>query len=163
MSDLQTKLGGSLNKIQDSLQQGKQKLQTVQEMSQFKKEIQDFSETRGSLILKLGEDAYQKIRTGELQDQKLHEYVNEITKLDKQIYHAQKELENLIQKGTARACSNCGGTIDSNDKFCGFCGQKQEIPTTLNSQIELTVCPTCEEQIPVDVHFCQCCGSRSAL
>jgi hypothetical protein len=29
MSDLQTRLGGGLNKIQDSLQQGKQKLQTA--------------------------------------------------------------------------------------------------------------------------------------
>ncbi|WP_042354140.1 zinc ribbon domain-containing protein [Bacillus rubiinfantis] len=162
MSDLQAKLGGSLNKIQDSLQQGKQKFQAVQEMGQYKKEIQDISEARSSLILKLGEETYQKIRTGELQDVKLRDYVLEIAKLDSQIYRAQKALEELNQKGATKTCSNCGGTIDSSDKFCGFCGEKQETPAELNGQIELVSCPTCEEQIPANSSFCPCCGSRLA-
>ena len=33
MSELQTKIGGGLNKIQGSLQQGKQKIQVAQETS----------------------------------------------------------------------------------------------------------------------------------
>ncbi|MCM3568997.1 zinc ribbon domain-containing protein [Neobacillus mesonae] len=163
MSDLQTKLGGGLNKIQDSFQQGKQKLQTVQEMSQFKKEIQDISESRSSLILRLGEEAYRKIRTGELQDSKLREFTADIAKLDSQIYQAQKALDSLNQKGATKTCSNCGGTIDREDKFCGFCGQKQETPASSNDQTELISCPACEEQIPANGSFCPCCGSRLAL
>lgn len=163
MSNLQTKLGGSINKIQDSLQQGKQKFQTVQEMSQYKKEIQDISAARSSLILKLGEEAYQKIRTGELSDSKLHGYVVEIANLDSQIYQAQKALEELNQKSATKTCTNCGATIDHDDKFCGYCGQKQETATDMNRQAELVICPTCEEQIPANGSFCPCCGSRLVL
>ncbi|MGG1397300.1 zinc ribbon domain-containing protein [Bacillus salipaludis] len=162
MSDLQTKLGGSINKIQDSLQQGKQKLQTAQEISQLKRDIQEISEARSSLILKLGEDTYRRIRTGELQDPNLREYILDIAKLDSQIFKGQKALDVLNQKSQSQACSNCGGTIENGDKFCGHCGQKQEDPHDVNDQTQLLACPTCEEQIPANARFCPCCGSHLA-
>lgn len=163
MSDLQTKLGSGLNVLQDSLQQGKQKLQTAQEISQYKKLINDHSEARADLVLKLGEDAYRKIRSGELQDQKLREYFLEIAEIDRRIFNAQKTLEQLNQKSTAGTCSNCGNPITPEDKFCGSCGQKQELPAELNKQVNMGTCPTCEEQIPADANFCACCGSRLVL
>ena len=163
MSDLQTKLGGGLNKLQDSLQQGKQKLQTVQEISQFKKEIQEFSELRSDLILKLGEDTYRKLRLGDLQDPQLHEYFHSIAELDRKIFNTQKSLESLDQKSSTTICTTCGASLSAEDKFCGSCGQKQEERTNLSDQTQLAVCPTCEEQIPADANFCACCGSRLAL
>lgn len=163
MSDLQTRLGGGLNIIQDSLQQGKQKLQTAQEISQYKKEIQDLSESRSDFILKLGEDAYRKIRTGELEDQQLREYLLDIGELDRKIFKAQHALELLNQKNETKTCSNCGAAIENGDKFCGSCGQKQEDQNVLNDQTQLTGCSVCEEQIPVSAKFCPCCGTRQVL
>lgn len=163
MSDLQTKLGGGINKIQDSLLQGKQKLQTVQEMSQYKKEIQDLSDSRCSLILKLGEMAYRKIRTGELVDSELRDNFLDISELDQKIFKSQNALEILSEKSETCTCSFCGAVIENGDKFCGSCGQKQEEKNMLSNQNELSACPSCEEQIPVSSNFCPCCGCRQIL
>jgi RNA polymerase subunit RPABC4/transcription elongation factor Spt4 len=163
MSDLQTRLGGGLNKIQDSLQQGKQKLQTAQEISQYKKEIQDLSESRGDLILRLGEDTYRKIRTGEILDNHLREYFLSIAELDRKIFKAQNALEILSQKSETQTCTHCGAIIENGDKFCGSCGQKQEEKNVLTDQTQLAICPACEEQIPTTAKFCPCCGSRQVL
>lgn len=163
MSDLQTKLGGGLNMLQDSLQQGKQKLQVVQEISQFKKVINEHSENRASLLLKLGEDAYKKIRSGELQDSQLRDYFLEIAAIDHKIFNAQKTLEQLNQKSNAGSCTHCGSPITPDDKFCGSCGQKQEQTTASEQTTQMVACPTCEEQIPAEAKFCACCGSRMVL
>ncbi len=163
MSDLQTRLGGGLNKIQDSLQQGKQKLQTAQEISQYKKEIQELSESRSDLLLKLGEDAYRKIRTGELQDNQLREYFLTIAELDRKIFRFQNALEDLSQKTATQTCSQCGAVIENGDKFCGSCGSPQEDKTVQSDPSQMAVCPACEEQIPATANFCPCCGSRQVL
>lgn len=163
MSDLQTKLGGGLNKLQDSLQQGKQKLQTAQEISQYKKEIQELLESRCDLILKLGEDTYRKIRANEIQDQQLREYLLDIAQLDVKVFKAEKALDLLIQKNASSTCSSCGTTLNGDDKFCGSCGQKQEERTALTNLAQMVICPTCEEQTPTDATFCSCCGSRLVL
>lgn len=43
MSNLQSKLGEGLSKFQGGIEQGKQKLQVVQEINRLKKEISDAS------------------------------------------------------------------------------------------------------------------------
>ncbi|MEH7083023.1 zinc ribbon domain-containing protein [Neobacillus drentensis] len=163
MSDLQTKLGGGLNLLQDSLQQGKQKLQTVQEVSQFKKLIQEHAEKRAELLLHLGEVAYQKIRTGKLESPELGQFFLKIAELDQRIFQAQKALEQLNKKEHAWGCSNCGSQITANDKFCGSCGQRQEQLASGIESMETIVCSTCEEQVPSQASFCACCGSRLAV
>ncbi|MFF2446494.1 zinc ribbon domain-containing protein [Neobacillus sp. NPDC058068] len=163
MSDLQTKLGGGLNMLQDSLQQGKQKLQVAQEISQYRKLVQENSERRADLLLKLGEDTYRRIRTGDVQDPQLREYVLKIAELDRGIFQTQKALEQLNRKSDTWACSNCGTQIGANDKFCGSCGQIQEPIAIGNDTEETAVCPTCEEQVPAQAKFCACCGSRMVL
>ncbi|MGQ0512813.1 hypothetical protein ACT453_00945, partial [Bacillus sp. D-CC] len=40
MSDLQTKLGSGMNKLQEGIEQGKMKLQVAQEIAQLKKGMQ---------------------------------------------------------------------------------------------------------------------------
>lgn len=163
MSDLQTKIGGGLNILQDSLQQGKQKLQTVQEISQLKKLIQENDEKRANLIFQLGEDTYRKIRSGELQDPQLRKYFLEIAEIDRNIFQGQASLEQIKQKADTRECSNCGASIGADDKFCGVCGQQQAEPLLLKDSSQLATCPTCEQSIPLQAKFCPCCGSRLSL
>ncbi|WP_066067119.1 zinc ribbon domain-containing protein [Neobacillus soli] len=163
MSDLKTKLGGGLNILQDSVQQGKQKLQTAQEISQYRKLVQENSERRANLLLQLGEQTSQKIRTGELKDLQLRDYVLKIAELDRQIFQTQSALEQLNRKSDSWACSKCGSQIGVDDKFCGSCGQQQEPIATGNDTVETAVCPTCEEQVPAQGNFCACCGSRLVL
>ncbi|MDZ5472038.1 zinc ribbon domain-containing protein [Bacillus sp. 31A1R] len=162
MSDLQTKLGGGINKIQDSLQQGKQKLQIAQEISQYNKLISETAEKRAEVIFKLGETIYRKIRSGEIQDSDLHNIGKEVVEYDQTIYKAQVMLAQLKMKTEHNSsCSGCGTSLTSDDKFCGSCGQKVE-RVEVTEVAEMAACPTCEEQVPVNGAFCSCCGNRLA-
>jgi hypothetical protein len=98
VSDLQTKLGDSLHLLQDSLKQGKQEPHTVQEASQFKRLIQETSERRAEMLLQLGEQTYQKIRTGNLENPELGQFFLQIAELDQRIFLAQKALEQINMK-----------------------------------------------------------------
>jgi membrane protease subunit (stomatin/prohibitin family) len=160
VSDIQTKIGGGLNKLQGSLQQGKQKLQTVQEISQYRKVIQENGEKRASIILALGEAAFKKMRAGELQDVELHELTQKVLQFDQEIFKAQKAVEKLARQAKQEnGCPSCGATVTENDKFCGSCGQKVEAVNELVDE-ETEQCRVCEEEIPVSSKYCICCGTQ---
>lgn len=163
MSDLQSKLGEGLNKIQGSLQHGKQKIQTVQEISGYKKVIQEKAEARANLLLRLGEETYKKIRSGEIKDDSLNEFLTNIASFDKDIYQAQKSIESLNLITESRSCKNCGTQVSNDDKFCGSCGQVQEMASVNMDQQEMVACPVCEEKIPSKSEFCVCCGVHVGL
>lgn len=160
MSELQTKLGGGLNMLQGSLQQGKQKLQIAQEISQQKKLINENAEKKAELLLKMGEMVYKKIRTGEIADGQLDTVAKEIIQFDQRIYQSQQTLAQLNMSSQQRqSCTSCGGPITTDDKFCGACGQKVE-HAQATTRIETEACPVCEADVPVNTAFCVCCGNQ---
>ncbi|KYD05519.1 zinc ribbon domain-containing protein [Heyndrickxia sporothermodurans] len=162
MSDLQTKLGGGMNILQDSLQQGKQKLQTAQEISQLKKLVQENMTKRAELILQLGESVYRLHREGEIIQSEFSDITQSIVALDKMIFNAQKSIELQSKKNQIAHKCQCGASISENDKFCGVCGTKVEI----QSEVDLgstIVCQSCEEEIPETSSFCKCCGMKVAI
>lgn len=160
MSELQAKLGGGLNKIQDSLQQGKQKIQTAQEIGQYRKIIQESGSIRGQALMQLGEEVYRKIRSGELHSENFSSSISSITESDVKIYQAQSAISLLNQKsGVEHACSTCGTAVTEADKFCGSCGSPVEI-SVQEEAAETAVCPSCEQQIPAHASFCTCCGTH---
>jgi hypothetical protein len=158
MSDLQAKLGGGLNKLQDGIQQSKNKLQTAQEISQYKKAIQEKRLTRSNLILKLGEELYEKMRKGLIEESMFNQPAEEILRIDMEIYSAQNRLSELNDKNLSQGSTcECGAAVGEADKFCGGCGKsviaavKQTEPTK--------ECQVCETPNPVSSKFCGCCGS----
>ena len=156
MSEFQTKIGGGLNKIQDSLQQGKHKLQVAQETSQFRKKVQVHAQTRAKLMIELGETAYRKIRSNELEDGELLKSAEDIAKHDKEMFKAQKMISVLTSQTQDSENCICGSPISSDMKFCGSCGQKVEIVAT--SMEEEKFCGFCQEGIPMSARYCTCCG-----
>ncbi|WP_100401601.1 zinc ribbon domain-containing protein [Bacillus sp. FJAT-42315] len=160
MSDLQTKLGGGLNKIQDGLQFGKQKIQIVQEVSQLKKLIQESNLERNELLIQLGEEVYKKIRMKELSNENWSTKVAALSIVDLKIYQAQQAITEINKASVQQnACPNCQNPITSEDKFCGSCGTKVEQEKPVDN-IETVDCTICEEQIPISSKFCPCCGTQ---
>lgn len=160
MNDLQNKIGGGLNKLQDSLQQGKQKFQIAQELNQFKKVIQDAGMKRAELILQLGEEVYQKLRSGEVHEPKLIDIAQSIMSLDHQIYQSQRSIEDLSQNTESGfTCKGCGASVTSLDKFCGACGSPI-VREEVREDVEKIACSACEESIPASANFCSCCGNK---
>ncbi|UNL84810.1 zinc ribbon domain-containing protein [Priestia koreensis] len=159
MNDLQSKLGGGLNKIQDSLQQGKQKLQTVQEISQQKKIIQEASSKRALLLIQAGEEVYRKVRNGDIQNEELKERFTLLIELDQRIYNAQQMILNLNQESSdSMSCTSCGSAVTVNDKFCGSCGTKVVIPSI--EELDMKTCHACDQAVPANTQFCSCCGTK---
>ncbi|MEH6942734.1 double zinc ribbon domain-containing protein [Bacillus sp. JJ722] len=160
MSDLQSKLGGGINRIQDSLQQGKQKLQTAQEVSQLNKLLQGKLDERGLAIFKLGEEVYKKIRKQEFQDQELAAITEQLERYDHEIYSIQAKLSELSNNnGDGQVCPSCQVTINHTDKFCGGCGAPVNNKTT-DKETDTVPCQKCEVSVPTTASYCGCCGSK---
>ncbi|MED2975026.1 zinc ribbon domain-containing protein [Fictibacillus sp. B-59209] len=161
MSDLQAKLGDGLTKIQGSLQQGKQKLHTAQEVGQLRKTGAEASAKRLELIVGLGEEVYSLIRKGEFVPAHLSRMAEEIQVQDTAIFQVNRTIEELNRKNTdgGYSCS-CGAPVSSADKFCGSCGKPVVIPNQNSEQYTLQ-CRTCSEMIPSGSEYCGCCGNKT--
>ena len=158
LSTIQTKIGGGLNKIQDTLQQGKQKMQTVQEASQIRQAIDQLRQKRLESIVDLGNEIHKKVRLGSFHDEEFVGISSQIERVDKEIFALAKNLEQLQrEESQSNHCSNCKNPIQSSDKFCGSCGNAVNIETKVEE--ETKVCLQCDEDIPETAAFCPCCGT----
>ena len=156
---IQTKIGGGLNKLQDTIQTGKQKMQVVQETSQVKTEMEQMRQERMKLIIQLGNDIHLKIRKGLEKDENLLQLSGLVERLDKEIYAKAKQLEQLKaqQASDTASCSGCKNPIHPTDKFCGHCGEAVAQQQT-SEDLVLRTCKNCETNITESAAFCPCCG-----
>lgn len=159
MSDLQTKIGGGISKLQDGLQQGKNKLQTAQEVSQLRKAASDAATNRAKIIRQLGEIAYRLVRKGDVQHSELNEQAERIIQYDLELYQANKELELQLRRESNGQTCECGATVSEEDTFCGSCGNKVQVPEP--TPVSTVPCTSCQENIPEGAQFCGCCGTKN--
>ena len=159
MSDLQTKIGGGLSRIQDGLQQGKNKLQTAQEVSQLRKTASDAATNREKIIKQLGELAYRLVRKGDIQHTELYEQAERVIQYDIELYHANRDLEIQLRKESNGQTCECGATVSEEDTFCGSCGKKVDVPEP--PSVPTNTCIKCQESIPEVAQFCGCCGTKN--
>ena len=159
MNEVQNKLGGGLNKIQDSLQQGKQKLQHAQEMNQLLSSQNVLREKRFEQVVKIGELTLQELHTGHSSKEKIYELKNSIQDLDQQIYSYGQKLEEFRkQQDNGHSCPKCGNGVSDQDKFCGSCGERVVIPV----EQELTkTCGVCHTFVTDEAVYCPCCGHQT--
>ncbi|EIT86250.1 hypothetical protein A374_06611 [Fictibacillus macauensis ZFHKF-1] len=160
MSDLQSKVGDGLTKIQGSLQTGKQKLQTAQEMGQLRKRSSEAAAKRMESIVALGEEVYNLMRKGEILLPTLTGHVEGIQAHDRVIYEVNQTLAAMNAKPADTSKCQCGAPLQPTDKFCGSCGQKVQIPDATTEQAFTLQCPTCTEMIPSGSAYCGCCGHK---
>lgn len=157
MNEVENKLGGSLNKIQDSLQQGKQKLQNAQEMNQLHSSQIKLREKRFEQVVKIGELTLQDLHTGRSSLERIHELKDSIREIDQQIYMHGQKLEDFRKQHTdGFSCPKCGNTVSEQDKFCGSCGERVVIPVNQEVTKECIVCST---QVVEEALYCPCCGN----
>ena len=65
-----------------------------------------------------------------------------------------------MKVGLVMQCSNCGGVIQKDDKFCAHCGSKTEGHGENHSENNLErKCPACSEVVGENDQFCMNCGS----
>ncbi|RSL35379.1 zinc ribbon domain-containing protein [Salibacterium salarium] len=161
MSDIQTKIGGGVNKLQDSIKSGKQKLQNAQEVSQHRRIVQEASEKRSMEIHKIGEIIYKRNRLEEETDSELHANIAKIKELDIIMYQAQQKIEEFQQQEVeGRVCPECHTSVSEVDKFCGSCGTEIPMPTPTDDKTK--ECHSCEQEIVATAAFCTCCGTKQS-
>ena len=157
MSTLQSKMGDGLNIIQDTLQQGKQKVATVQEVAQIKQQLELLRQKRMEQLLSLGNIIHKEIRQGRLADPAYAEISRAITQIDMQVYELAKSLELLKQQEESKnQCPACKKPVGEKDKFCGVCGET--LPVFESVVVNEISCTHCEMLIPEESTFCPCCG-----
>lgn len=158
MENLQSKFQKGLSSVQKGLEEGKNKFQTSQEVINLRNQVEENQEIRTSLILSLGELAYEKIRNNELKDETVDSIGEKILELDKNIFDLLKIIEEKTKEDSSYVCE-CGTSLTLEDKFCKSCGKKVEIPTT-NVDEEKIICNRCKSQISISSKYCNCCGMK---
>jgi hypothetical protein len=154
-------LGEGLSKFQGGIEQGKLKLQTVQEINKIKKEMHDVSVKKSKILLEVGQKVYKKIRNQELHDQELIELTSKLTELDHALYGGSRKILELKSHPDQNVtiCTSCETPNELDAKFCGGCGAKVE------KAIEPAAgagdaCASCSEPLTADAHYCHCCGTK---
>ncbi|UCZ52729.1 zinc ribbon domain-containing protein [Bacillus shivajii] len=158
MSDLQSKMGEGLSKLQGGIEQGKQKLQTAQQIHKLKQEQQKITNEKADLLLQLGEEVYRNIRRGDNEKTPYENQVNSIVERDHSLYQLGLQVEELQAQQEEHRCE-CGSAVQETDKFCGSCGKEVQQPSAENDE-EQKVCPTCETENNGSHAFCVCCGMK---
>ncbi|MCI0767784.1 zinc ribbon domain-containing protein [Bacillus sp. TL12] len=159
MSDLQTKLGSGMNKLQEGIEQGKMKLQVAQEIAQLKKEIQVQLHKKTEVLLELGQQVYVQMRDTGVKEGALKQLVAPIQEFDILIYQARKRIVELQKQQGEKATCECGGSLSISDKFCGSCGKPNPM-LAVESSVEKVACISCNEHIATESIFCPVCGIK---
>ncbi|MBY0596686.1 zinc ribbon domain-containing protein [Bacillus bingmayongensis] len=159
MSDLQTKLGSGMNKLQEGIEQGKMKLQVAQEIAQLKKEIQVQLHKKTEVLLDLGQKVYVQLRDTGVKEESLKQLVAPIQAFDVAIYQARKRIVELQKQQGEKVTCECGGSLSISDKFCGSCGKPNPMLAVETSE-EKIACVSCNERIAKDSIFCPVCGIK---
>lgn len=159
MSDLQTKLGSGMNKLQEGIEQGKMKLQVAQEIAQLKKEIQVQLQKKTEVLLDLGQKVYVELRDSGVNEAELKQLVTPIQAFDVAIYQARKRIVELQKQQGEKATCECGGSLSINDKFCGSCGKPNPMLAVESSE-EKVACVSCNEHIAKNSIYCPVCGIK---
>ncbi|ANS73972.1 hypothetical protein AWM70_04800 [Paenibacillus yonginensis] len=160
MNNFQNLLGEGLSKLQGGIENGKQKLQTVQEINALNKSANDLVKTKSKILSELGQLAYFKIRAGQISDSEMLELIQNLAQIDQKIYTSLKQLTELkALKQQNNTCGNCGNITDSTDKYCGTCGSKMDIQDEVHNSVD-RVCNNCGEFIPLNAKYCPCCGIK---
>ena len=164
-TNLQSKLGEGLSKFQGGIEQGKLKLQTVQEVNKLKKDIHDTSIQKSKILLELGQKVYKKIRIGEIQDHELIELTSTLVEMDHRIYSTSKRVSELSSQNSQDQdiiCPACETANDLDSKYCGGCGIKVEKAIEIKPE-STSGCMHCGEHITGDAKYCHCCGKKVAI
>lgn len=127
----------------------------IKEIDRLNKSIEDTSLRKEEVLLDLGIFIYQKVREGLLNNNEINEKCKPIIGFDHVIYDAKLKVEELKKQMEPIKCS-CGATLKSEDRFCGKCGQKVDIPVDNKEYIECEICLS-----PIDKYskYCPCCGT----
>lgn len=161
-NDLQSRLGEGLSKVQGGIEQGKLKLQVLQDINMFKKAVGDASVRKSMLLIEMGQMTYGRLRSndGPEEDRKVVTMAQEIVELDKKIYAASKRIRELSQPVSNGVSCPCGAVNGETDNFCGGCGKQIDRAPVLDES-NMCICTSCDSSIPLEANFCPCCGSKA--
>ena len=128
----------------------------VREIDKLNKSVEDASLRKEEALLELGIFIYKKVREGLLDNEEINEKCESIIGFDHVIYDSKVKIDKFNKQLQGIKCS-CGAILTPEDRFCGKCGQKVEIPVDNTEYIE---CKRCLSNIDKTSTYCPCCGIK---
>ena len=128
----------------------------MKEIDRLNKSVEDANLRKEEALLNLGILVYQKVREGLLDNEEINEKCESIIGFDHVIYDSKVKIDKFNKQLQGIKCS-CGAILTPEDRFCGKCGQKVEIPVDNTEYIE---CKRCLSNIDKTSTYCPCCGIK---
>lgn len=158
MDNLGSKFQKGFSNVQKGIEDGKNKIQTSQEVLALKEEVRVFEEKRSSIIIDLGELTYKRIRENQIKEEALNNIALEILGLDKEIFSLLQIIEEKSKKEKDLQCE-CGSELTASDRFCKECGKKVELAVKKQS-LHMVICERCQTENTAENNYCNCCGLK---
>ncbi len=155
MADLKETVNEGLAKVQGGIENSKKKLESTRELNVLRQELSALLAEKGKMYFKMGQHVHLLVRRGDIENETLVNFKEEIKNLDKKIWRIQGEID-AHSKEIGGRCDSCGKELDMGSNFCTSCGAKVSRPEESNQV--LAVCSHCEEEVMTAANFCQCCG-----
>lgn len=131
-------------------------LDKLKQIEELNNTIKDINSKKAKAILELGIYVYQLLRDGAIKDEDIDKKCEPIIGFDHILYDSKIKVENLRKEIDGYKC-DCGATVNYDDKFCGVCGKKVEIP---KDTVDYISCSRCFSEIDKNSKYCPCCGIK---
>ena len=128
----------------------------MKEIDRLNKSVEDANLRKEEALLNLGILVYQNVREGLLDNEEIDQICEPIIGFDHVIYDAKVKIHNH-KKGLEGIKCSCGASLNPEDRFCGACGKKVELPV---DNTEYMTCERCLSEIDSTSTFCPCCGIK---
>ena len=126
----------------------------MSDVKQLRQNLAEVKETRLQNVVALGELVHKSRINNVNNDTAIQQLSTAILHGDQQIYQTTKQI--LAATATTGSCSKCQSELPASAKFCGTCGQVNEVYVLNNAPTKQ--CGTCNQQIDATSQFCPCCG-----
>lgn len=153
---IQSTISNGINTLKNSYEEGMNKVQQSQELSQWNRKKQKTLEMKSELLSQFGIIAYQLWRNKGIEDQVLNSIAEKLKGTDLELSEITKSINQLSNHNKGVFCE-CGANITESSRFCGSCGKdlSEKLKVVDESLIN---CISCESLITESSHYCSCCG-----
>ena len=126
----------------------------MSDVKQLRQNLSKAKETRLQNVVALGEHVHKSRINNVNNEATVQQLSTAILSMDQQIYQTTKQI--FVATAATGSCSKCQAELPASAKFCGGCGQVNEVYVLNNAPTKQ--CGTCNQQIDATSKYCPCCG-----
>lgn len=155
------------NKVDEGISTISSKSKETVELAKLRNQLRKHENEKDKAIENLGFFVYEMIRRDEYNEQKIRDFYQQISDIDKQIVAIEQEIRKIQEAAVSvetlsKVVCECGAGLSADQKFCALCGKdvRELFARTTAQSVGMKPCLTCGFQLKETAKFCGKCGAK---